>query len=161
MSGSSPSALRQLIDTLVPPKEIRVVDVTGAEHVCPAAIPARLQSRATAKLMEILDLPATSASMKGLSGMETASPAEQIQAILGVAKTLMGNEQVLDLVAEVVGIAFPAVIQAATTEAKALGINVKNAADLFEIDQLIGLLSPFIVRLLVGMRDQMAKLLPQ
>jgi hypothetical protein len=155
--------LLKLINTIVPPTSLKVIDLSGGEHNCSAALSARVQSRGIAALLEIMDTSISDAVTPLLSSGGDA-PADQIEKMFKVIHRIASDEAVLVKLSKVVDVTYPSVIRSAAANLKEKGIGVPDSAsacDLFEVDQLIALLSPFVLRLLKGLMDQKAKFLPQ
>lgn len=142
MPDPSTNDLLSLLDTLIPPKEIRAVDIHGNAFTFPAAVPARRQQQALRKLMGILDLPVLAEQRDALGKLTGNNPTEQLGTLLGLIRNVAGDEQLLDILCDTIRLAYP-------DFAKDLDL-----ADLFELDQLIGILIPLAVRLVKGLQNQ-------
>lgn len=147
-----------LFETLIPQKEVSAVDICGGEHHCTAMLPARKQQRVISKLLEILDLPAV--NLAGFAALEGAAPAEQVGELLNMIRRVAGDDAVLKHISEVVKTAYPSIVDAAISNVRTSspemleGITNPDAADVMEVDQLLGLLLPFVSRLLGGMSQK-------
>lgn len=144
-----------LLETLIPSRTVTVFDVQGNEYTASTVLPARKQQAVIRKLMEILALPALSLDSFGPE-LQQASPGEQIRVLLGFIKDLLQEESVMVLVSEAIALAYPALLK----EVLSKNPESKDAGDVFETDQLLGLLIPFGIRLASGLWMQAKTLSP-
>lgn len=157
------NALIKLINTIVPPRSLKVYDLTGKEHSCSAVLPATVQSRGIAALMEVMN-SSVSDAIKPLIDAGSEDAGGQIDKMFTVIQALTADPDVLLKLSRVIDQTFPKVVAAAVANVQAEGIEIPTnptAADVFEIDQVIALLSPFVLRLLKGLGTQMAAMIPQ
>jgi hypothetical protein len=138
--------LHDLFATLVPPEEIEICDVFGGEYRVRAVLPARRQIVVMRQIEALLAVDANVGALAG-SGVE---------GIAGALVALASNEVVLDGISSAFAAAHPAVVASARARAIEAGLDRSDAehpADLFAIEELVGGLVPFFVRLVAKMID--------
>ena len=138
--------LRDLFATLVPPDTVEIDDVFGGHYSVRAVLPARRQIVVMRKIEALLEVDASVSSLTG-SGVE---------GIASALVSLASNETVLDGICAAFEAAHPSVV--ASARARALEAEVDpsegtHPADLFAIEELVGGLLPFFVRLVAKMID--------
>jgi hypothetical protein len=140
--------LRDLFATLVPPDEIEIEDVYGGRYVERAVLPARRQIVVMRKIEALLALDGdVGAITLGGSGAE---------GIVNALVSLASNEKVLDGLSAAFEAAHPSVVASARERARSTGVSEADSthpADLFAIEELVGGLLPFFVRLVAKMID--------
>ena len=140
--------LRELFSTLVPPDEIEIQDAFGGRYCVRAVLPARRQ---IVVMRQIESLLSAESGVKALTA--TGSGIEGIAAAL---ISLATNEVVLDGICRAFGAAHPDVVKQAQARAMAVEVPKKDAthpADLFAIEELVGGLLPFFLRLAAKIVD--------
>ena len=95
------SQIEQLLEKLVPPSEIKINTVDGAEITLPGAIPARRQIKVFRKMRELLEMPEVQDVLK-----TEASAAGIINVLIG----LTTNERVCYALTEIFSEAYPGYI---------------------------------------------------
>lgn len=139
-------SLRDLFSTLVPPDEIEIRDVFGGSYTVRAVLPARRQIVVMRKIESLLSVNAEVGALAG-SGIE---------GIAGALITLASNEAVLDGISAAFESAHPSVVGSARSLGRESGLSeeeISHPADLFSIEELVGGLVPFFVRLIAKMVD--------
>ena len=128
-----------LMEMLVPPTSITVVDIFGETYEVPSAIPARAQIKVIRVLESIKDLPVANQINldEGLNG----------PAIGKIILTLAQDARVMAALAESFELAHPAPFAATKQRADTEGTPYEDAADLFPIEEIVGALVPLFVRL--------------
>jgi hypothetical protein len=136
--------LHDLFATLIPPEEIEIADVFGGEYRVRAVLSARRQIVVMRKIEGLLSVDADIGALTG-SG---------IDGIAGALVALASNEVVLDGISEAFEAAHPTVVASARARAIEAGLapsEAEHPADLFAIEELVGGLLPFFVRLVAKM----------
>jgi len=128
-----------LMEMLVPPMSITVVDIFGETYEVPSAIPARAQIKVIRRLESIKSLPV--ASQINLEGGLNGP------AIAKLILTLAQDPRVMAALAESFELAHPAPFAATKKRAETEGTPFEDAADLFPIEEIVGALVPLFVRL--------------
>lgn len=144
---------KQLMDTLFPDGKHVMHDVLGNEYPVRTVLPARREVLLVKKLAEVSDLPAGdwAAQMRGAT---TGNVSDMIGSLLGVVRSLAGEERVLTLLCEAVEIAHPQVLPAVLVRLRAseegvavlAGIDHPTLADVFDTTELVQALLPFVLR---------------
>lgn len=130
--------LRTIIDTMVPPRSVTVVDVLGNEHRLPGAVSARVQVEILRIVESLASLPAGAL----LSGTE-----QNARGALSLLLTLAHEPRVLDALSEAFGIAHPGAVERARAAVQAEGGTARDAADVFAVEEIVAGLVPLFVRL--------------
>ena len=130
--------LRTIIDTMVPPKTVVVVDVLGTEHRLPGAVSARVQVEILRIVESLASLPAGAL----LSGTEQTA-----RGAVALLLSLAHEPRVLDALSEAFGIAHPGAVERARAAVVEAGGKAGDAADLFAIEEIVAGLVPLFVRL--------------
>ncbi len=130
-----------LVNILVPPTSIEIVDAFGNEHKVSSAISARSQI-VLFRIVE--DIQKCEAVMK-IAGNGSVSNAG------GVASALMylgGDEEVMGYLAEAFEVAHPRAYAEACKSAEEQGVKVEDAADCFSVEELVSAIVPLFLRLI-------------
>lgn len=134
--------LRRLFSTLVPPDEVEIEDAFGGRYTVRAVLPARRQIVVMRKIEGLLSVDAE------IGALATAGAG--VEGIASAIVSLASNEVVLDGVAGAFEAAHPSVVEQARARARDAGVSEEESthpADLFSIEELVGGLLPFFLRL--------------
>lgn len=134
--------LRRLFATLVPPDEVEIEDAFGGRYTVRAVLPARRQIVVMRKIEGLLSIDAEIGAL--------ATSGAGIEGIASAIVSLASNEAVLDGVAAAFEAAHPTVVATARERAREAGLSEEEVAhpgDLFSIEELVGGLLPFFLRL--------------
>jgi len=135
--------LTQMLDTLVPPKTVTVVDVFGNEYEMTAVCSARSQIRILRKFEELQTLPAIAEQLGDDIAIGDAG------SIAALIIKVASDPQVLSGIASAFEIGHPKTYGLAIKAAKKQGLkDVEDAADLFPIEELVAAVLPLFMRLL-------------
>jgi hypothetical protein len=132
------SDMRKIIDTMVPPKTVEVVDVVGNEYRLPGAVSARVQVEILRVVEGLSSLPA--GALFGGSVGDT-------KGLVAMLSILAREPLVLTALAEAFGLAHPAALAKALAAVRAEGIEANDAADAFAVEEIVAALVPLFVRL--------------
>jgi hypothetical protein len=132
------SDMRKIIDTMVPPKTVEVVDVLGNEYRLPGAVSARVQVEILRVVEGLSTLPA-GALFSGSVG--------DTKGLVAMLSILAREPLVLAALAEAFGLAHPAALTKALAAVRAEGIEANDAADAFAVEEIVAALVPLFVRL--------------
>lgn len=132
------SDMRKIIDTMVPPKTVEVVDVLGNEYRLPGAVSARVQVEILRVVEGLSSLPA--GALFGGSVGDT-------KGLVAMLSILAREPLVLAALAEAFGLAHPAALAKALAAVRAEGIEANDAADAFAVEEIVAALVPLFVRL--------------
>lgn len=130
--------LRTIIDTMVPPRTVEVVDVLGNTYRLPGAVSARVQ-------VEILRIVEGLASLP--AGALLSGTGADARGALSLLAALAHEPLVLASLSEAFGIAHPRVVATAIEAVRADGGQPKDAADVFAVEEIVAGLVPLFVRL--------------
>ena len=129
-----------LIDVLVPPSTIEIVDAFGNEHKLVSAVPARSQIQIFRIAEELQKSDAVAEVIKNGLGDGTGS-------IAGALMYLGADPHVMSCLAEAFEVAHPLAFAQACESAAELGIDVEDAADCFAVEELVSAIVPLFLRL--------------
>lgn len=130
--------MRRIIDTMVPPRTVEIVDVLGNPYRLPGAVSARVQ-------VEILRVVEGLTSLPAGALFSGASPdAKGASTLLLV---LAREPRVLAALSEAFGLAHPATVAKAVAAVREEGIEANDAADAFAVEEIVAALVPLFVRL--------------
>lgn len=132
---SSLRVLRDVLEDLAPPEGVEVEDAAGRRYRVPGAIPARRQIAALVPLERLLDLPAVAGAW--------AQDGEDLLGTVARVVRAVATPDVVDLLDDAFGTAYPDVIAAARAAA---GATDARPSDLFPVEELAIGLVPFCVR---------------
>lgn len=132
------SDMRKIIDTMVPPKTVEVVDVLGNEYRLPGAVSARVQVEILRVVEGLSSLPA-GALFSGSTG--------DTKGLVAMLSVLAREPLVLTALAEAFALAHPAALAKALLAVRAEGIEANDAADAFAVEEIVAALVPLFVRL--------------
>ncbi len=133
--------IKDLLENLLPPDEIKVSDVFGDDHLLPATCSARSQIKIMRLLEGIKDLELP-------EGIDTT--AMGVQDIVAILKTLVTNETVFEVVCKCAELAHPKLIKKVQEKAKLEDLDYDTAlpvADLFPIEEVIAMIVPLFLRI--------------
>lgn len=138
-----------LFDTLVPPdSEIVVEDIAGNRYTLPGAISARRQIRVLREMEKLKDAAIGGEEADKLAAMfdgKLTGGALMREAFGGIVR-LASQDAILSAIESAFGAAHPKIVKQAI-EAVA-DDDARGAADVFAIEEMLGGLLPFFVRLL-------------
>ena len=141
-----------LWDTLVPPREVTIEDITGSEHELLCVMPAIREIKLVAKLKELLKVPSVRDNADRVMNSES-----RVDRSLGIVETILGmgdNEKVLVIVSDAFGMAHPQAVEDAVANVKDHdkfrhfmdGVKKPKAMHAFEFTELLAGLAPFAAR---------------
>lgn len=142
--------LQELIDRLVPPKAVEIVDLLGNAYRIPTTVSARQNVKLVRELQEMLSEPAVLRAVSRFDSTGGAGLAEMVVQVAGV----VSSEEVIDHFAIAFEHAHPAVLLEARlnwlkddptrTQAQAADL---DGADLFAVEELASAILPLFVGL--------------
>jgi len=134
-------AVTSLLETLVPPKDIQIVDVFGNEYELPTSVSARKQIKILREFEKLKDIPAEKFSIKD------GTPAGIVSMIVDIAM----NEIVFDVICKCFYTAHTLTVLKAKTVADEEGVEVEKdhlgVGDLFPIEEIVSGIVPLFIRL--------------
>jgi len=130
---------RAILDVLVPPDDIEVRDAFGNTYNLPAAVPARAQIEILRRVETIREA--------GILDNLNVDLAGGMAGMAGTLVALGSSEEVMSAIAEAFALAHPTAVAGAKAHAKKHKIKVKDAADLFPVEELVAGLIPLFARL--------------
>ena len=139
-------AIRDLFATLDPPAEMEITNVYGTTLKVRNSVSARCQIRAMRELEKLVSLT-SSPEMQDLA----SSAGSGIGGVVGFLVRAAMNEAVLDALCGAFAEAHPSVVEVARKDAAANGeANAAklHVADLFPVEEVVGGLLPFLLRLI-------------
>jgi hypothetical protein len=146
--AKKPDPLKDLLDRLVPPQAVQIVDLFGNEYRIPTAISARRNVEVTRKIQEVIAHPAAERALARadllLGGGDGL--AEAVVHLVG----LVASDEVIEALAAALHAAHPGLyIQARhrAIEAQADLPDEGDLADLFAVEEIAAALVPLFVRL--------------
>lgn len=135
--------LTKMLETLVPPTTVTVVDVYGNDYEATAVCSARAQIQILRKFEELQTLPAIANQL----GDDIAIG--DVGSIANLIVRVASDPVVLSGVASAFEIGHPKIYTQALKAAKKNGLKeVEDAADLFPIEELVAAVLPLFLRLL-------------
>lgn len=145
MADSKIDALSKFLDRLVPPKEVVVRDLSGAEVRVPSSISARRNVVVMREMQALLALPAVDRSMRAIGEFtDDAFSPENVGSAVVRAVGICADPEVIDRLSTAFAEAHPEVLQGARSRA---GRPEADAADLFSVEELTAALLPLFVGL--------------
>ena len=167
MLAEGAAAWKDMLVTLVPPKDVKVPDVTGFVHELRCWVPATIQTDLSRKLDALLDAPNLGGSFQEV--MLAPSNGDRLLAIMKALTGIAKDETVLQLMSDSFALAHPrAAKQAALNVAKdewmsefipeGEKVEPKHA---FERIQLVAALFPFVLKEVADGKNIMMKLTSQ
>ena len=142
--GLQRDAMRQMVDfleALVPRDDLTICGAFGGVYEVPSLIPARRQIKVMRKIEQLMS---TSVDLGAMASLASAGAAGAFGAIVVLAE----NEAVLTTLEEAFTIAHPVLVKSEAEIATSHGYGDDlTAADLFPVEELVGGLAPFFVRL--------------
>lgn len=145
MADPKIDALSKFLDRLVPPKEVVVRDLSGAEVRVPSSISARRNVVVMREMQALLALPAVDRSMRAIGEfVDDALSPENVGSAVVRAVGICADPEVIDRLSTAFAEAHPEVLQGARSRA---GRPEADAADLFSVEELTAALLPLFVGL--------------
>ena len=135
--------IKNIIENLVPPDEILIVDVWGEEHKLPATCSARSQI----KIMRIFE------DLKDITLPENLAidaEALSIKDFVGLLGKLITNDYVFESVCRCAQLAHPKLIAELKAKAESQNMDIDEATpagDLFPIEEVITMIVPLFLRI--------------
>jgi hypothetical protein len=130
--------LRRVIDVMVPPITVEVVDVFGNQYTLAGVVAARVQIQILRLVEGLASLPAGA-----LFAGADATAGGALKLLTGLAH----EPKVLESLAAAFQIAHPRAVEQAMEDARSAGLDPKDAADLFAVEEIVAGLVPLFVRL--------------
>lgn len=155
----------ELLETLVPPDSVEVEDITGAKHRLRASLPAAVEMRIIRCLQQakLPDLMPVADRMLQAQG----DTQETLAGVLDGIATLLGDEGILQAVAESFAMAHPRAMREATENVLSdpdtrdyVSGSSPSASELFSTTDLLSGLVPFVLRAVSRIGATAATLLP-
>jgi hypothetical protein len=143
--------LQSLVDKLVPPKEVRIVDLLGNAYLVPGVVSARRNIQVTRHLQQVLGEPAVK---RAVTNMDALLVGGDLGASIFHIVGLVTSDEVIGHVARAFEVAHPDVLARARQAAVPDGgvydpkADQRDAADLFAVEELATALLPLFVGLL-------------
>ena len=133
--------VKKLLDALVPPVSIEIVDIFGNEYKLPTACSARSQIKILNELEQLKAIPAVASLF---TGFQVADVTDVVSIIVSVA----GDPAVMAGIATCFELAHPKAYARARIAADEAGTEYADAADLFPVEELAGAVVPLFIRLI-------------
>ena len=133
--------LKNLLDILVPPNSINIVDIFGNEYELPSSCSARAQIKIIKEFDKLKALPSVTEALGG--GVAIGDATDLIKIIAQVA----GDPAVMEGIAKAFETAHPGAYAKAKKSAKENSVKFSDAADLFAVEELAGAVIPLFIRL--------------
>jgi len=134
--------IKSLLDVLVPPEELLIVDIFGNEYTVSAVCSARVQIKVLRKLDKLREL----SLVQEVVG-EMDFNANGIQGIIDALMRVSAEDEVVELLAGAFEIAHTLPYAKAKKSAKSNKVTFQDAADLFPVEEIIGAVVPLFIRL--------------
>lgn len=133
--------LQQLLDVLVPPTSIKIVDIFGNEYNIPSACSARAQI----KILQHVDKLKNNQTVKDV--LDSGFHFDEISELIGIIVSVASDPEVMSGIANAFAIAHPRPYAETKKHAENQGIDFEDAADLFPVEELAGAVVPLFIRL--------------
>ncbi len=141
-----------LWDTLVPPREVTIEDITEGKHELLCVLPAFREIELVAKLKELFSVAAVRANAGQV--MDSSSQADRALGMVNMVLGMGDNKKVLTIVSDAFTMAHPKAVEDAIANVKdddkfrffLDGVKKPNAAHVFEFAELAAGLAPFAAR---------------
>ena len=138
-AAAAVESLRNLFDTLVPPKTITLQDALGNEYTARGMLPARSQIIVMQHLQRLWEADA--------SALEVESTGNGIADATAAVLKMAGDPVILDGVCAAFGAAHPKLVKDAAAAMVADGLeSTDDPAELFPLEELVAGLVPFFIR---------------
>lgn len=136
----NPDAIRELLDTLIPPGDTEIEDALGNVYRISTRLPARAEVMVIREIEALADLDVDPAAFR------TGSAPNLIRRMIGLAT----DPRVLDALCHAFEIAHPRTVARAREAAYAAGTVTApgEVSDLFGLEAIVSGLIPFVARLL-------------
>ena len=129
-----------LLNVMVPDGQNEIVDCFGEVHVVPTVLPARRQIRVLQEMKKLWDYGID--EEKGAAIFADVSLSGDIAGMVGGLVEVASDENLLGYLDNAFVAAFPTLVTAVSTE------DATRPTDLFPIEEIVGGLLPFFVRMM-------------
>ena len=129
----------KLLEKLVPPDEIVILDIFGNEYKKPAIVSARKQIKVIRSFQKALSF----------AGESKLNMSDGVVSLIDYIVEIATDEKVMDCLGDCFTYAYPDVVEKSVVYAKDASISVDQnpALDLFSIEDIAGSIIPLFVRL--------------
>ncbi len=151
--GEAMGKVRAMLLRLVPPDSVMIEDVYGNQYNVRPTLPARRQIKVMRHIEKLLNLGADTPELQDFK-------VDGVKEIGAVIIKLASNEAVLETLCDAFADAHPKVVEGAIAAAKDAGDKEKHVADLFAVEEIVGGLVPFCIRLATKLLDLIQAVVP-